>query len=29
VLALLTVLGIMIGFLGSLFATNRYLREVE
>jgi cell division transport system permease protein len=29
VLALLTVLGIGIGFLGSLFATNRYLREVE
>ena len=29
VLALLTVLGVGIGFLGSLFATNRYLREVE
>ena len=29
VLALLTVLGVGLGLMGSLFATNRYLREVE
>ena len=29
VLALITLLGVMLGLLGSLWATNRYLREVE
>ena len=29
VLALLTVIGVGLGLMGSLFATNRYLREVE
>jgi cell division transport system permease protein len=29
VLALITLLGVSLGLLGSLWATNRYLREVE
>ena len=29
VLAVVTALGVVLGLLGSLFATNRYLREAE